>query len=310
MCQVFENSTVVTSPRSRCLFCSCLRHRQSQSAHDLNYQSSKMTKSPKNRRPRRPRSRSPQANVGAQRAPTNPVQRVVADAASAFSAGVRRVLDGGAKIMRQNKNQDVSATAQQDDASMATQQDAASMTVNALSVNTPDGSNSRNDAAQEHGVMDSDASFLSDFGARASQVGANTANEFSPIGNQVASPAQSIDASGINLGAPPRLDSTGDNVTVTGMDLFDAQNTTASSDSVVGTHVRAPSPRRSTQSPVTHQLQQTLHNNGSEQVRRCHSSSPAHSNDCGDEASAFSEFDANDSPTIVETVARRKLGRR
>jgi len=138
----------------------------------------------------------------------------MADAASTFSTGVRRVLDSGAKTMRRNKNQDASATAQQDDVSMATQQDAASMMVNAPSINTPDGSNSRNDTAQECGAMDWDTSFPLDFGARASQVGANTVNEFSPIGDQVASPTRSIDASGINLGAPPRRDSTGDNVTV------------------------------------------------------------------------------------------------
>jgi len=155
---------------------------------------------------------------------------------------------------------------------------------------------------QECGAMNSDASFLSDFGARASQVGANTTNEFSPIGNQVASPTQNIDASGINLGALPRPDASGDNVTVTGMDLLDTQNTTASSDSVVGTHIPAPSPRRSTQSPATHQLQQTLRNNANEQVRRYNSSSPARSSDGGDEASAFSVFGANDPPTIVETA--------
>jgi len=125
----------------------------------------KMTKSPKNRRPWRPRSRSPQVNVGAQRAPTNPAQRAVADAASTFSTGVRRALDGGTKIMRRNKNQATSVAGQQDDASAATQQDATSMTMNAPSVNTPDGSNSKNNTAQECGAMDSDTLFLSDFGA-------------------------------------------------------------------------------------------------------------------------------------------------
>jgi len=260
-----------------------------------------MTKSPKNRRPQRPRSRSPQVNVGAQRTPTNPVQRVMADTASAFSTGVRRAFDSDTKIMRQNK-QDTSATVQQDDASTAMQQDVTSMTVNAPSVNTPDGRNSKNNDAQEHGIMDLDASFLSDFRARASQVGANTTNEFSPIGNQVASPIGNIVASGINFDTPPRQNSSGDNVTVTGIDLLDTQNTTASSDSVVGTHVPVPSPRRSTQSPATHQLQQTLRNNASEQVRRHDSSSSARSNDSGDTASAFSAFGANDPPTIVETA--------
>ena len=72
------------------------------------------------------------------------------------------------------------------------QQDTTSMTVNAPSVNTLDGGNSKNNATQEHGAMDSDASFLSDFGAGASQVGVNAMNEFSPIGNQVASPIGNI----------------------------------------------------------------------------------------------------------------------
>ena len=92
---------------------------------------------------------------------------------------------------------------------------------------------------------------------------------------------------------------------MTGTDLLDAQNTTASSDSVVGTHVPAPSPRRSTQSPATHHLQQTLRNNASEQVHRHDSSSSARSSDSGDAASAFSAFGANDPPTIVETVQDR-----
>jgi len=85
-------------------------------------------------------------NIGAQRTPTNPVQRAITDTASTFSTGVRRVLDSGAKIMRRNRNQATSATVQQDDASAATQQDTTSMTVNAPSVNTPDGSNSKNNA--------------------------------------------------------------------------------------------------------------------------------------------------------------------
>ena len=89
----------------------------------------------------------------------------MADTASAFSTGARRVLDSGAKIMRRNKNQDTSATAQQDEMSTATQQDTASMAANAPSVNTPDGGNSKNSAAQECSAMDSDTSFLSEFGA-------------------------------------------------------------------------------------------------------------------------------------------------
>jgi len=104
-------------------------------------------------------------NVGAQRAPTNPVQRAFTDTASTFSTGVRRAIDSGTKIMRRNKNQVASGTVQQDDVSAAMQRDTASMTVNAPSINTPDGKSSKINAAQECGVMDSDASFLSDFGA-------------------------------------------------------------------------------------------------------------------------------------------------
>jgi len=87
------------------------------------------------------------------------------DAASTFSTGVRRVLDSGAKIMRRNKNQATCVAGQQDDASAAMQQDAASMTVNASSIDTPDGSNSKNNTVQECGAMDLDALFLLDFGA-------------------------------------------------------------------------------------------------------------------------------------------------
>jgi len=83
----------------------------------------------------------------------------------------------------------------------------------------------------------------------------------------------------------------------TGMNLLDAKSATDSGTIVVGTHIPAPSPRRSTQSPVTHQLQQTLHNSASEQVRTYSPSS-----DNGNGASAFSNWEANNSPTIVETV--------
>ena len=91
-------------------------------------------------------------------------------------------------------------------------------------------------------------------------------------------------------------------MTVTGMDLLDTPNTTTSNDSVVGTLIPAPSPRRSAQSPATHQLQQTLRNNANEQVLGCDSASPASSDDNWNTASAFSAFGANDHPTIVETM--------
>jgi len=84
---------------------------------------------------------------------------------------------------------------------------------------------------------------------------------------------------------------------VTGMNLLDAQSATDSGTSVVGTHILAPSPIQSRQSPVTHQLQQTLRNSASEQVRTYSPSS-----DCGNGASAFSNWGANNGPTIMETV--------
>jgi len=90
------------------------------------------------------------------------------------------------------------------------------------------------------------------------------------------------------------------------MDLLDAQDASANNDSVVGTHIPAPSLRRSTQSPVTHQLQQTLRNNAQEQVSGYDYSSPARSSGGGDWASAFSMFDANN-PTIVETLQEGNL---
>ena len=257
---------------------------------------------------------SPQAR----RSPNNPVQRTLTDTASTISTNVRRVLDSGAKIMsRRNKNQATSPTVQQDDAfaAMAMQQDpdATSMTVNTPSINTSDGSNSGNNAEQECGAVDvlREASFLSDFGALASQASpvhqnsraeTNAALEFSPIGNQVASPDGSDVTSGINLNTPPRQNSSRDNVAVTGMDLLDTPNATASNDDIAGTLIPAPSPRRSMQSPETHQLQQTLRNNATEQVLRCDYTSPANSHNDVNVSSVFSTFGTNDRPITVETV--------
>jgi len=214
-----------------------------------------MAKSPKNRRPRRPRSRSPQVNDGAQRAPTNPVQnagRVMADTVSTVSTGVPRIIDSGSKATWPNKNrdsiatvqEDSIATVQQDDTSTRIQQDVASMTVNTPSISTPDGGNSGNNTTQEYGVMDLDALFLSESGSRTPQFGTNSMNEFSPVHGQDLLPTQSVDPSEINVGSPPRLNLSGNNgVTVTGMDLLDAQDASASNDGVVGTHIPAPSPR-------------------------------------------------------------------
>jgi len=226
-----------------------------------------MAKSPKNRKPRRPRSRSPQVNDGSPRTPPNStVQnagRVMADTVSTVSTGVRWMFDSGSKAIRRNKNrdsldtvqQDSIATAQQDDTSTmiqqddtstTIQQDVTSMTVNTPSISTPDGSNSGNNAGQEYDVMDvlRDASFLSELGSRTSQVGMNSMNGFSHVQGQNLSPSQSANPSEVNLSSPPRLSPSGnDSVTVTGMDLLDTQDASANNDSVVGTHIPAPSPR-------------------------------------------------------------------
>jgi len=238
----------------------------------------------------------------------------MADTASTVSNGVRRIIDSGSKAMRRNKNrdsidtvqQDSIDTVQQDDTSTMIQQDVTSMTVNTPSISTRDGGNSGNNTAREYGVMDvlRDASFLLELGSQTPQFEMNSTNEFSPVHDQNLSPTQSADLSKVNLSSPPRLNPSGNNsVTVTGMDLLDAQDASANNDSVVGTHIPAPSPRRSTQSPVTHQLQQTLRNDAREQVSGYNYSSPARSSGGGDGASAFSTFDTNN-PTIVETVQK------
>jgi len=237
-------------------------------------------------------------NVATQRTPSGAVQSASRVVTEAVSTGVQRILHSGSKVMRRGKNQDSDAAVQQGDESTMVQQDDASTTVNAQSSSVPDGGNSGNNAMQEYGVMDPDASMLSELGLRAPRFRSYTANEFSPIHNQVMSPTRSIVLSEANPSSPPRLNTSGNNeVMVTGMNLLDAQGAMDGGASVVGTHVPAPSPRQSTQSHVTHQLQQTLRNGASEQV--C-TYSPLSDN--GNGASAFANWEANNSPTIVETV--------
>jgi len=76
--------------------------------------------------------------------------------ADAVSAGVRRMLDSGLKVMRRNKNKGLDDTVQQGDASTI---------VNAPSTIVPDGGNSGTNATQEYGAMDPDASMLSELGS-------------------------------------------------------------------------------------------------------------------------------------------------
>jgi len=146
--------------------------------------------------------------------------------------------------------------------------------------------------------MDPNASLLSDLGSRAPRFGTNTMNQFSPITSQVATPTQDTTLPGFNLSTPPRLDTSGiSGVTEVGRDLLDDHGAMTSSASVVGTIIDAPSPRPNAQSPETHQLQQTLRDSASEQVRMYSST-----NDSGDGASAFSTLHANNTSTIVETI--------
>jgi len=228
-------------------------------------------------------------NVVTQRTPSGAVQNAGRVMAEAVSAGARRTLNSGSKAMRRSKNQDSDDAVQQGDVST---------TVNAQSASIPDGGNSGTNATQEHGAMDPGALMLSELGSRAPRFGSHTVNGLSPIHNQAMSPAQSTAPSEIDPSAPPRLDASGDDeVMATGMNLLDTQGAAADDASVTGTHIPALSPRQSTQSPATHQLQQTLRNGASEQVR---THSP--SNDSGDGASAFSKWEANNNPTIVETA--------
>jgi len=111
-------------------------------------------------------------NDGSPSAPPNSTAqsagRVMADAVSAVSTGMRRMFDSGSKARRGKKNpdsldavqqdsvaaaqqgsiatvqqDDTSTMIQQDDTSTMIQQDVTSMTVNTPSISTPDGSNSK-----------------------------------------------------------------------------------------------------------------------------------------------------------------------
>ena len=115
------------------------------------------------------------------------------------------------------------------------QQDVTSMTMNAPSIGTPEaGSSGANCSAMD--VL-AEASFLSPAatGSRTPCFGTNTTDEFSPGHNHVASPTQSVDPTEADISTPPRSDASRDNnVTVTGVDLLDTQDTTANSNGVVG----------------------------------------------------------------------------
>jgi len=178
------------------------------------------------------------------------------------------------------------------------QQGDAPTIANAPSARAPNNSNSGTNATQEYGVMDPDASLLSELWLQAPRFGTNTTNLFSPTTSQVATPTQDMTLPGLNPGTPPRLNTSGiSGVAEVGTDLMDNQGATTSSASVVGMLIPAPSPRQNMQSPEMHQLQQTLRDDANEQVCMC-----SFLNNSGDGASAFATLHANIMSAIEETV--------
>jgi len=195
-----------------------------------------MVKSPKNKKKKRSRSTLPQVNAPTQRAPnawTHRAPKLVTDAI----AGVQRVMSSGTKAMRRGKNQDAGAPVQQGDASTI---------ANVPSTGAPGNSNSAANTTQEHGVVDPDASLLSDLGWQAPCFGTDTSNQFAPVPSPGAASTQNTTPPGLSPSTLPRLNTPGvSGVTEVGTDLLDDQcvMTTASGASVVGTHIPAPSPR-------------------------------------------------------------------
>ena len=260
-----------------------------------------MTKS-KNKKKSRSRSTSPHANAPTQRTPAGLMQRMTKVVTNAVTTASRQLLNSGTKAMQQNKNQGSDATVQQGDVSA---------TANAPSANAPDSNDLGANTTQEHGAMDlCNSSLLSDLGSRTPRFVTNTTSQSSPIhsGQTTAHASGAIPPSsqatahtpsaippGINPSTPPRLNASGiSGVTEVGTDLLDDQGT---SMSVTGSYIPSPSPRRNTQSPETHQLQQTLRNSASEPVRTYSSSS-----DSGDGANMFATVLASNTSAIVETV--------
>jgi len=202
-----------------------------------------MAKSLKNKKKQRSRSTLLQVNAQMQSTPR---------AVSEGFAGMQQVPSSGSKALRRSRNQDLGATGQQGNAST---------TANAPNASSPDNSNSGTNTTQEYGVMDPDASLLSELGSRAPRFGTNATNQFSPIASQIATPTKDATLSGVNPGTPPRLNASGiSGVTEVGTHLLDDKGATTagSSASVIGTLIPAPSPRRYAHSPETHKLQQTL----------------------------------------------------
>jgi len=260
----------------------------------------------------RSRSTSPHTNAPMQRTPAGIVQRTTKVVANAATTAARQLMSSGTKAMRRNKSQGLDATAQQGDASTA---------ANAPSASAPNNSgnwvnsNSSTNTTQEYGAIDPNASMLSDLGSRAPRFVTNTTSRSSPSnGSQTTTPtsgatpptsqataptpsailpsdqattlASSTVPPRINPSTPPRLNTSGiSRVTDVGSDLLDNQGT---GTSVGRWYLPSPSPRRNTQSPETHRLQQTLRNSAMATVARSDSSSD--SGNCG----LFASLLAND----------------
>jgi len=261
------------------------------------------------------RSTSPHTNAPMQRTPAGIMQRTTKVVTNAATTAARQLMSSGSKAMRWNKNQGLDAMVQQGDVSA---------TAIAPSASTPNNNNLGANTTQEYGVMDSNASMLLDLGSRAPRFMTNTASQSSPIRggqttthvsgatppisqataptpstnpptSQATAPTPSVIPPGINPSTPPRLNMSGiSGVTEVRTDLLDDQ---AASMSVTGSYIPSPSPRQNTQSPDTHQLQQTLRNSASEMV--CTHSS---SSDSGGRANTFATALASNTSAVVETV--------
>ena len=115
-----------------------------------------------------------------------------------------------------------------------------------------------------------------------------------PPSSQNATLASNTIPHGINPSTPPRLNASGiSGVTDVGEDLLSGQG---ASMGVGESYIPTPSPRRNTQSPETHQLQQTLRNSAMATVA-C-SDSWSDSGNCG----PFNSLLENDPSVLVETV--------
>jgi len=265
---------------------------------------------------RRSRSRStlPHANAPTQHTPAGIMQRASKVVANAATTVARQLMSSGSKAMRRNKNQGSGAMVQQGDAST---------TANTQGANASNYSKSGVNATQEHGAMDPNALLLSDLESRAPRFATNTTSRSSPsnssqtttptsgaIPSTSQAPAPTPSATppssqnttlasntvpyGINPSTPPRLNASGvSGETDVGADLLSNQGT---SMSIGELYIPAPSPRGNTQSPETHQLQQTLRNSAMATV--AHSDSSSDSGNCG----PFNSLLANDTSAFVETV--------